>query len=62
RGLVMLGIVVGILFDDYFGVVAATEQLVDYMLPKINYTPKPSKFYSFSPLPQTQYVYATMQS
>ena len=23
RGLVMLGIVVGILFDDYFGVVAA---------------------------------------
>mgnify|MGYP003312354788 CR=1 FL=1 len=27
RGLVMLGIVVGILFDDYFGVVAAIGEL-----------------------------------
>ena len=28
RGLVMLGIVVGILFDDYFGVVAAIGELM----------------------------------
>ena len=28
RGLVMLGIVVGILYDDYFGVVAAIGELM----------------------------------
>ena len=32
RGLVMLGIVVGILFDDYFGVVAAIGELMSNLV------------------------------